>query len=421
MNKQLFLGKSLLSNDNILIDQSVLLKHVMVLGASGSGKTFLSKVIVEEAIRNQIPVIAIDSQGDLASLAIPADPDDLATHGVYAGVAMSYSSSLDIKIWTPGTSQGLQISMQPCMYVEDSLGPEDMIRAVHALGMELSNFAGFGDEATAAGLARVVSYCHIYGIVLEDLTDLCEVLKDPPVALEDELEIIFPAAERKKVLRSLIIKMNGPRQLMLAGAPINVDTLFGYEEGGAYDQKKVRISVICLNALTSMEDKQLFVAGLARAVYTWMLQDPKSKPAGLFFLDECAPFLPPVRKPASKEPLLLLLRQARKYGVGMVLATQSPGDVDYTGLGQIGTKLLGRMTQRQEADKVAPLLKDTPNGFDLIEKLPGLKQGEFIAVCPDMFTEPVMFKSRYLVTKHQTLSLEQISDLVTDEDRRIYG
>lgn len=115
---------------------------------------------------------------------------------------------------------------------------------------------------------------------------------------------------------------------------------------------------------------------------------------------------------------MLLLRQARKYGVGMMIASQSPGDINYQGLSQAGTKFIGRLTTNQEAYKIQPLLENDNIGRDLLETLPALKQGQFIGVCPDMFPGPISMKSRTLSSRHLTMTMEQMSKLVTDEDRK---
>ena len=116
---------------------------------------------------------------------------------------------------------------------------------------------------------------------------------------------------------------------------------------------------------------------------------------------------------------MLLLRQARKYGVSLLLATQSPGDIDYTGMGQVGTKILGRMTTAQEASKIAPLFNGDEAG-DMLEHLPQMSKGNFFLTCPDEYAGPVRFRSRFLVTNHKTLSMEQIGELVSDDDRSFY-
>lgn len=416
MDKDKFhLGRALVDDASADLDPRLLTKHAVVLGASGSGKTCLSKVLVEDAVRFGIPVIAIDSQGDLASLGLVAG---LESTDVHPSIAADYWSKVDLKVWTPGSEMGLPLSLQPNLDLGVYERREDRIRALHAMGQELAALTGWNDESVVAGFSKIIDYADRHSLAIDTIDDVCQFLNDPPAQLASDLENIFPAKDRQKALKSLRVKLAGPLQLLMElGQPIDIMTLFGYEEGGAFDQGKTRISVISLMAITSMEERQVFIAALARKVYSFMLANPKPYPMGMVFLDEAAAFLPPVRKPACKEPLMMLLRQGRKYGISMVIATQSPGDLDYTGMGQIGTKLLGKMTTLQEAWKVRPLLANDKIDADLIDRLPDLKPGEFIAVCPDAFENPMLFKSRRLVTRHETITLDGVGRFVSDEDR----
>lgn len=412
MNK-LMLGRTLIDDSAVELSPAVLLKHVVILGASGSGKTYLSKVVVEEAIRLGVPVIAIDSQGDIASMELSNEPSAEMTD-----IFNEYWDKVDIKFWTPGSEWGIPVSLQPNLNLSVYERREDRIRAVHGMGVEVAALAGSYSEADAAGLAKIINYADVNQLVISTIDDICDFLRDPPQPLIDELNGIFDSKDRSRVLKALLIKKNGPRQLLLElGQPINIDALLGYETGGSYDNGKVRISIVSLNALSNLEDKQLFLAAFARSMYAWMIQDPRDYPMAMVYIDEAAPYLPPVRKPMCKEPLMLLLRQARKYGVSMLIATQSPGDLDFTGMAQVGTKLLGRISTQQEAWKIQPLLENDPH--DSLDMLPELQQGEFVAVCPDMFKVPVIFKSRSLSSKHVTLTLEQASKFVSDEDRNL--
>lgn len=410
------IGQSLTDGSDVRLDPNVLLKHVVVLGSSGSGKTYLCKVIIEEAIRLGVPVICLDSQGDIASLGIRSEvtPE-------MAGIAKDYWDKVDVKIWTPGSETGIPVSIQPQLSLGSFDRREDRVRALHNIGIELAALAGFNTESDAAGFAKIVDYADRNGLAIDSIDDIVAFLSDPPRPLLNELSGLMSSKDRQRLVKSLLIKQNGPRQLLLElGQPVSscIDKMFGYDEGGARDNNKTRISIIALGALPDLEDRQLFIAAFARAVYDWAREDPHNYPTGLVFIDEAAPFLPPVSKPVSKEPLMLLLRQARKYGVGMMIASQSPGDINYQGLSQAGTKFIGRLTTNQEAYKIQPLLENDNIGRDLLETLPALKQGQFIGVCPDMFPGPISMKSRTLSSRHLTMTMEQMSKLVTDEDRK---
>ena len=412
-NDKIHLGRTILDSADVDLDPRLLTKHVVVLGASGSGKTCLSKVLVEDAVRFGIPVIAIDSQGDLASLGLAGVGND-----VPADIAADYWTKVDLKVWTPGSELGLPLSLQPELDLGVYERREDRVRALHGMGAELAALTGWNDEHVAAGFSKIIDYADRNDLAIDTIDDVCDFLKDPPTALKIELETFMPAKDRQRALKALRVKMAGPLQLLMEmGQPIDIMTLLGYEAGGACDQGKTRISVISLMALNTMEERQIFIAALARKLYSFMLANPKPYPMGMLFLDEAAAFIPPVRKPVCKEPLMMLLRQGRKYGISMLIATQSPGDLDYVGMGQIGTKLLGKMSTLQDAWKVKPLLENDKVDHDLLERLPDLKSGEFIAVCADAFETPMLFKSRRLASKHETMTLEGMGRFVTDDDR----
>jgi hypothetical protein len=415
--------------DDVVLPLEALKRHAVALGASGSGKTVFCKVVVEEVVRHGLPVICIDPQGDLASLGLVGDPDKLVQMGVDPKVAHEYHSKADVKIWTPGSSYGIPLSIAPSLSTEGIEREEDKLRAFASIAGSLASIAGYalGSEAGETAMVAfslILEYADSNGLLIENLSDFADFLHDPPLALAEQLEPIMGEKERPKVERKFRVKMLGSNKLLYdLGQAIHPDTLFGYENGGAYDNGKVRVSVIYLNTLTSPEEKEIFVSMLCNALYQWMLQAPSQKPVGLLYLDEVAPFIPPVRKPASKASLMLLLRQARKYGLCVLLATQSPGDLDYKALGQIGTWALGKMTTAQEAAKVAPSLRAEPN-LDteaIIDSLPSQPKGRFVLINADHFDGPTECQVRWLVSRHETLSPDQVESLTSDEDREILG
>ena len=410
---KIFLGHA--SSVTLGYDPRLLTKHVLALGSSGSGKTCLVKVLIEEAVKFGIPAIVIDSQGDMASLGLVNDlTNDPA-------LAPDYFNKLDLKIWTPGSEWGIPLSLQPNLDLDGIERREDKIRALHSAGQELAAIIGMNTEAVAAGFAKILEYADSHGLAVETIDDVCNFLKDPPVFLQTELEPIFDKKDRQKALKALMVKRSGPQQLLLdMGAPIDIMTMLGYEDDGAFDQGKTRVSVVSLAALSSMEERQVVISAICRAIYSFMLKNPKPYPMGMFVLDEAAPHLPPVRKPVCKGPIMQLVREGRKFGISVVLATQSPGDIDYIAGSQASTKFLGRMATVQEAAKVAPLLDGSGLDGNLVDLLPGLKPGEFIAVCPDSFKEPMAFRARSLISRHETMTLEQAAQFVSDDDRETF-
>lgn len=407
------------------LDPKALLRHVIVLGASGSGKTVCCKVMVEEAINKGIPVICIDPQGDIASLAEIGDVDVCLAKAVPKPTLRDWYDKSDVLLWTPASTLGIPLSISPNTDVPASAREEDRIRAFGAIAMGLASMVGGRkSEETAAGFSMILEYADRNGLLIETLADFADFLADPPRPLRELLDTLMDEKARAAAEKAFRIKLVGAQRLLFTlGQPINVPALLGLEPGGSRDQGKVRCSVIYLNTLASTEEKEMFIGAICNAVYTWMLANPSPTPQCLFYIDEVAPYIPPVKKPACKDSLMLLLRQARKYGVCCLLATQSPGDLDYKALGQIGTWILGRMRTSQEAWKVEPSLSAQP-GVDsaaIVERLPSFDIGQFVVSSPDNFEEPEDLRVRWLVTNHRTLEEGDFEDLVRESDRERNG
>ena len=140
------------------------------------------------------------------------------------------------------------------------------------------------------------------------------------------------------------------------------------------------------------------------------------------FIDEIAPYIPPVKVPSCKQNLELLFRQGRKYGVSNLIATQSPGDIDYKAIGQFSTFILGTLNTRQDIEKVKRRLESiAPKevGF-IVKKMPALQPGQFLVVSPDEYRKVQELRVRWLVTKHVVLTEDQLAEQITDELRERY-
>lgn len=399
-------------------------RHMLALGASGSGKTVLCKVMVEEVVRKGLPVIAVDPQGDLASLALSEDPAVLVRMGVDPGIAREFHNRVDVKVWTPGSTLGIPVSFTPAMEVPEDIRPEDRIRAFGAVGQALAGMIAADGETAPVAFSMILEYADKHGLACSNVEDFLRFLGDPPLPLARELDPVFDAKARSKAHKAFLIKTLGSNRLMFdLGKPLDINEMFGLWSGGPAENGKARLSIVYLNTLTSQEDKEIFVSLLCSALYQWMLTLDGSRLWGMFYMDEVAPYLPPVKNPASKQGLMLLLRQARKYGLCCMLATQSPGDIDYKALGQVGTMALGRIMGERALGKVEPILRAMPNldTDGIISGLPGMAKGRFILVNPDVYEHPVEAQVRWLVSKHVTVTADGVADLVSDEDRENFG
>ncbi|MBI3723287.1 DUF853 family protein [bacterium] len=418
-----------------LVPPEVLLRHAVFLGASGSGKTVASKVLVEEMLRSGVPSIVVDPQGDLASLALPGDAAELARHGVPDEIAREVHARAEVVIWTPGSEAGIPLGLSPLTLAElpeESDARTETIglaaRAVVSLvGMNLEKEDG---KSAEAAVVLCLEDAHARGDDVRGFEGLARVLTEPTAALAARLDGVSDGALRdglaKKLRRSLV---GSTGKLFDRGVPLDIDVLLGRDERllgpagakGAY--AKTRCSVIYLNSLPSQEEKEFFVAELVRTLTRWMLQHPSEKVQCLFFIDEIAPFLPPVRKPACRDALRLLVKQARKYGVACAFATQNPGDIDYKSLAQCSTWGLGRMTLKQDLKKLSAFLKGiAPAHAEKIEEmLPARPAGELLFLAPDVAQDVVTVKTRWLATVHKTLDLDDVKAATTPEQRALFA
>ena len=401
-------------------------RHFACFGSSGSGKTVASKVLVEEFGRNKIPVIAFDPQGDIASLAANAGYDSLVEHGIDRELYDSFTDHTEVLIWTPGSSKGLPLCINPLQFEGlEKLSTEDQLRFLSATAKNIAGLLGYDldtddGKSVDSVLTEIFSYCIRSNIHLEKFENLISILKDMPDDVHDTVELICTPKLIKDLQRKVSLLTTGSRRLIFeTGTPANIDTLLGLDS----DKGKTRISVIYLNTLSTQEEKEFFVSSITQLMYQWMLLHPlKGGQEGLqclYYLDEIAPYIPPVKKPACKESLMLLFKQARKYGIGCLIATQNPGDIDYKAIAQFSTTNLGQLTQKQDLKKVQPRLESSikEDSDRVMSKLPGLESGHFMLISPDYDNKVQEITTRWLLTQHITLSEENLDDYI-DPDLR---
>lgn len=392
----------------------------MALGSSGSGKTVFCKAVVEEAVRLGIPAICVDPQGDLASLgAGVVAPTELEARGIAPSVATEIAERAEVVVFTPGSSRGIPLAADPVDAALAELGGEERIAAVSRTAAMVVGLLGFDlDSDDGAGLSAVIDRALVELLDAKARPSLAQLTEHLFVAEQDDFgayaRYLDPRKIRVACQRLARLDVGARRALFHGGVPIDIDVLLGRDPRAPVAEGKTRIAVIYLNTLHQQEDKDFFVAALADRLYAWMLASPSPEPQALFYIDEVAPFIPPVRKPACKEGLSLLFKQARKYGVCCLMATQNPGDVDYRAMAQFGTWALGRLTTRQDLKKVEPTVKSlAPVECDaILGRLPSLKPGEMILLSPDQLGAPVEIRTRGLATKHETWTEERVEQHV---------
>jgi len=455
--KGMFLGRRRDNDEPVDIKSTVLARHAAMLGSTGSGKTVMAKALIEEAALAGIPALIIDPQGDLARLALGGDPSTIEAKGEDAARMRKLMESTEVRIWTPLRSKGLPLCIDPFHAPPADLDPEEAITAWDMVAAGFTSLAGYDVEKAQGKTIKPYLYEVLVqgtrvGLDVTDFQSLSRVVREPHDAFlrhlypecfaepDEEFEgeapqlppwtVVagdhgltdfeerLPKATRYELARRLSAFSSGVNQLLFSnGVPINIDAFTEPAVPG-----KVPLNIVYLNTIQDENQKQYFVQELSRELYDWMLtqQPAEGELKLLFFMDEVAPYLPPhPRNPPAKDLIKLIFKQARKYGVACVLATQNVSDVDYKILAQANTTFVGRFTQPQDVEKVRHLLKESGSDVDLVGQLPTLGPGQFQVVAPDVDENPFPLQCRWLYTDHGApLSEDQVEELISDDVRR---
>ncbi len=407
------------TDEPLLYDSQDLLTHALCVGMTGSGKTGLCLSLLEEAAIDGVPALVIDPKGDLANLMLtfpnlaPADfapwvdPDRAAREGITvdqlaAKEAESWKKGLakwgedgeriarlrqaaDFRIYTPGSQAGMPVSVLSTLAAPppEVLEDDDLLRdRVATLAGSLLGLVGIDADPVKSRehilLSTILDQTWRAGQDI-DLAGLIQKIQKPPFAKVGVLEVesFFPGKERFELAMAVNNLLASPGfSGWLTGEPLDVGRML-YGEAG-----KPRIAIFSIAHLGDAE-RMFFVSLLLSQTLTWMRTRPgTSSLRALLYMDEIFGFFPPVAAPPSKKPLLTLLKQARAFGVGVVLATQNPVDLDYRGLGNIGTWFLGRLQTDQDKQRVLDGLEGALGGafdrahFDRL--LSGLEKRNFL-------------------------------------------
>jgi len=423
----------------LLYDSRDLLTHAVCVGMTGSGKTGLLIGLLEEAAIDHIPALVIDPKGDLADLLLTfpelrtadfapwVDPDAAARAGVTpeafaAREAEAWRDGLahwgqsgeriarlrdaaEFAIYTPGSEAGLQISILSSLGAPppEVLADGDLLRErTGTLVASLLALLGV-DSDPIQGREHILLSSLFESTWREgrglDLAALIQGIQKPPMERVGvmDLETFYPAKERFALAMSFNNLLGSPGfAAWLRGEPLDVDRLL-YTAAG-----KPRIAVFSIAHLSDRE-RMFFVSLLLNQTLGWMRgKTGTTSLRAILAMDEVFGYMPPVAEPPSKRPLLTLLKQARAFGLGLVLATQNPVDLDYKGLANVGTWFLGRLqTERDKARLMDGLEGASAGGrFDRAkteQTLSGLP-GRVFLLHDVHAEEPELFQTRWTLS-----------------------
>ncbi len=409
----------------ITLDPASLTTHAVIVGQTGSGKTGLGIALIEEVLLGGTPVILIDPKGDLTNLALrfpglsPAEFTPWVEGGDPAAVATQWKDGLagwqidgsditalqaksDVVVWTPGSSAGRGLnligSLQAPRSASDPAARADEIAAsvgglLRLVGIESDPMSG----REHIFLANLVERSWAAGQDL-GLDQLVGQVFDPPFRKMGvlDLDTFYPPKDRSE----LGMKLNG-----LLASP----AFAAWGEGEALDiaamlhdpaTGKARASVVTISHLSD-EERQFAVAKILSALITWMrAQSGTTSLRAVLYIDEVLGYVPPNGNPPTKAPILTLVKQARAFGVGVVLATQNPVDVDYKVLSNATTWMVGRLQTERDRDRLLDGMRTASGATDIDQlgaTISGLAKREFILQRSGA-DKPLVFNSRWAMS-----------------------
>ena len=438
-----YLGKEIdpvtgnLSPEPLMYDARDLTTHAVCVGMTGSGKTGLCIGLLEEAALDGVPAIIIDPKGDITNLLLtfpdlkPSDfapwinPDDARRKNMdpaefAAKTAQQWreglaswdqeperiarlKNSAEFRIYTPGSTAGTPVSILASLRAprQGWDGNEEALREqIRGTVSALLGLAGTDADPLRSPehilVSTIFENAWKQGQDL-DLASLITSIQNPPVRKIGvfDVDTFFPPKDRFVLAMALNNVMAAPGfSDWLTGEPLDVGTLLGSQGG------KPRHAIFCIAHLDDAQ-RMFFVTLLLEEVLGWVRrQGGTTSLRALLYMDEIFGFLPPSANPPSKQPMLTLLKQARAFGLGMVLATQNPVDLDYKAMSNAGTWFIGKLQTERDKARILDGLESVAGGMnrsELDKMIGGLGQRVFILhnVHED---KPITFQTRWVMS-----------------------
>ncbi len=378
----------------LLYDSKDLTTHAACVGMTGSGKTGLCLSLLEEASIDGIPTIIIDPKGDMTNLLLSfpdlapenfvpwVNKSDAQKKGVsvedYAAKQAEmwksglsswdqdgerirrWKSGSDFAIYTPGSSAGIPVSILNSFSAPSKELLEDTDLFSDRIDATVTSILGLlGIEADPLRskehilLSTIIKHYWLKGENL-DLTILIQAVQSPPIEKIGafDLESFYPSKERFELAIMINNLLSAPGfQSWFEGEPLEINNLLHTGKGTP------RVSIFYIAHLSDAE-RMFFVSLLLNQMIAWMRsQSGTTSLRAILYFDEIFGYLPPVANPPSKKPLMTLLKQARAFGLGLVVATQNPVDLDYKALSNTGTWFIGRLQTERDREKVLDALE----------------------------------------------------------------
>jgi hypothetical protein len=354
--------------------------HAAFLGGTGSGKTTAALNLIEQLLAHDVPAVLLDRKGDLCRYADPAAWDRPLGDPARAEARRALRDKLDVAVFTPGEPNGRPLALPVVPPGFDQLQEADRERFAQYAAGALGSMIGFktsdadkGQRAILAKAIETLASAPGSAITVPVLRDVIEQQDD---ALLNAIGGGYPDKYYVTLAQRLLTLELNNKQLLTGTERLDVDALLG--TGPHARRGRVRLSVVSTRFLDAAK-VDFWVSQLLVAVSRWCAKSPQGRLQAVFLFDEADIYLPAgTRQPATKAPMEDLLKRARSAGVGVFLATQSPGDFDYKCKENVRTWLIGRVKEPRALEKLKPMLAAAKGG--VIDKLAGQATGEFYLV-----------------------------------------
>ncbi|MFN8157747.1 MAG: helicase HerA-like domain-containing protein [Candidatus Nanopelagicales bacterium] len=386
--------------DKAVVGSADLTTHGVIVGMTGSGKTGLGVVLIEECLAAGVPTILIDPKGDLTNLLLifpelrgsdfrpwvnegdaqkagldmdafaeqqaTSWRDGLAGWEITPERLAELRQKVDFTIYTPGSSSGRPLNIVGSLAAPKAGTDTEVVAdEIDSYVTSLLGMVGISGDPLSSRehilLANLIQNAWAQGQDL-DIATLIGQVQSPPIRKLGvlELDAFFPPNDRTAFAMKLNGLLASPSfATWLTGDPIDIDAMLRTPDG------RPRCAVVTTAHLDDEQRQSVTSLVLAKLV-TWMRrQSGTSDLRALLYMDEVAGYLPPTANPPTKKPIMLLLKQARAFGLGVVLSTQNPVDVDYKALSNAGTWLIGRLQTEQDKARLVDGLSSAAGGVDV--------------------------------------------------------
>ena len=432
--------------------------HGVIVGMTGSGKTGLGVTMLEESLLQGVPTLVIDPKGDMGNLLLtfpdlaPADfapwieagaaeqagrsVDEHAAHtatmwkeglagwGITPDRIAQLRAATDFTIYTPGSNAGIPLNVIGSLRAPASTDAETVADEIEGFASSVLGLVGIDADPLASRehilISNLISHAWSNGTEI-DLATLIGQIQQPPIRKLGviDLDTFFPPDDRM----ALALKLNG---LMASpafaawtqGVELDMGSLLFAPDGSP------RCAVVSIAHLSD-EERQFVVTLLMSKMVTWMRSQPGSTNLrALVYMDEVFGFVPPTAAPPSKKPILTILKQARAFGVGMVLSTQNPVDLDYKAISNAGTWMVGRLQTERDKGRLLEGMTSAAGEADIEQisaTISGLDKREFLLHSTGT-AEPQVFGTRWAMSYLPgPLTRDQISTLMDPRRAELGG